>query len=805
MKLLFKLWIAAMAMAISVPVFAQIKKANKDYELGAYNLAVRSYLELLEKRPANYEAMVNLADAYRHLNQMDDARSWYEKVIKESKLASDHLFNYAQVLMALGEYGKAREWFIAYSRADKANAAKGNHYAQSCTFAQNQVGQSSPYLVSNEFINTTASDFGPAFFGDQVAFASARTDIVNPSAGWTGKANNQLFMARIGTNGFLDAPVLIQSRVRTDFVNIGPVAFTADGKWVAYTKNNFVDGTRHIPTESLELSLSISQINPNGEWVEDKAFPYNGGFDTGYPCFAPDGNALYFASDRPDGFGGFDIYVSYKMGNTWSAPENMGPVVNSPGNEVSPYFDGANLYFSSDWHQGMGGYDIFRAEQANGRWARVFHLGNVINSSYDDYGFTYDTFRNIGYMVSNRPGGRGNEDIYKVFKSADNIVLNVRNASDGTPIPGATVDFTNCGEGFFKTDTKGMYSFQAVEGLSCDITVRADGYRDAVFSISTAGVRQNREYDVLLSKRGEEYVGKILNYSSRLPVAGVTVTATNLGTRSTVQAQTDVNGDYALALSANSSYIIHYSRPGFREFDRNIQTKDGMDRTILGVISMLPVSGAEGNFDNITNNENATSSGSNTAVSPSETGEAALPSGYAVQVAALSQPGLDNFNSLSSFGQVYSKYEAGKYKIRVGVFQSKDEANRILNSVKSKGYSGAFIVAEAGTGGVTIKGANSASSSSTTTTPTNSTATSNAGRYKVQLAAYKDPRWFNPASIQGLGDIEDRYRDGFTVKYLGSYQDIEQAKAIWQKVKAAGFSTAFVVVETNGELTKVYP
>jgi len=803
MNILLRTLAIFIILAMSLPANAQMGRANKDYELGAFNLAVRGYLEVLEKRPANYEAMAKLADSYRYLNQMEEARSWYEKLIKERKLSDEHVFHYAEVLMGLQQYEKARQWFMEYGRVNKDDAAKANHYAQSCSFAANQVGQSSPYLVSNEFINTTASDFGPAFYGDQVAFSSARTDMQQPGASWTGKANNQLFMARIGNNGFLEAVVPIQSRLREDFINIGPVSFGPDNKEVVYTKNNFIDGTRHIPTGGLELSLVVAKINPSGEWAEEKPFPYNGsGFSTGWPNISPDGNALYFSSNRPDGFGGFDIYVSYRMGNTWSTPENLGPKVNSPGNEISPFFDGNRLFFSSDWHQGMGGYDIFRAEQANGRWERIFHLGNLVNSSRDDYGFVYDSFRNLGYMVSNRPGGRGHEDIYKVFKSADNIVLNIKNASDGTPIPYATVDFINCGEGLFKADSRGVYSFQAVEGLNCDIVIRAEGYNEAVFKVSTLGMRQNREKDIMLSKRGEEYVGKILSYSTRMPIAGVSVSTTNQATGSTMEAKTDVNGDYALALSPNSTYVIQYSRPGYRNISRTVNTGDGYDRSILSVISMLPTAIDPGTVD--------PNAGGGTVQPQASKGSGqsgpVINSGYSVQVAALSKPSLESFSGLTDLGQVYSKKEGNAYKVRVGVFGSRAEAKQALNTIKNRGYSGAFLVTEEGNADLTPKSGNLQDATPRGyDTGSISRPDNRAGEYKVQLAAYKNPQYFDPSPIADLGVLEERTHNGLVVKYLAGFDDLEEAKLAWRRAKAAGFDTAFVVQQLGGEMRKVYP
>ncbi len=788
MKTLLQILCLLLFWMASLPLSAQMSRADKDYELGAFNLAVRNYLQVLEKRPANYEAMVRLADSYRYLNEMDEAKSWYEKAIRNNKLEGEQMFNYALVLKALGQYDKAQQWFLAYARSNRDQANKGNHFAQTCQFAANQMGQSSPYLISNEYINTTASEFGPAFYGDQVVFSSGRADLQPPGATWTGRSQNQLYMARVGNNKFLESPVLLQRNDGEGFVNTGPVSFAPELKEVFYTKNNFIDGTRHIPTGGLELSLASSSINPNREWTNEQAFPFNGsGYSTGWPHLSPDGNTLYFASNRPDGFGGFDLYVSYRMGNTWSTPENLGPNVNTPGDEVSPFYDGNFLFFSSNWHPGLGGYDIFRAEQSDGRWTRIFHLGNLINSSRDDLGFIYHSFNNRGYMVSNRPGGKGHYDIYKVFKSADNIQLNVQSASDGAPIPYATIDFINCGEGLHKADSRGNYSFQAVEGLDCNIRVRADGYREAIFQVSTMGARQNREVNVKLVREGEDYTGKILDYQSRRPLSGVAVSSTNLASGSTMETTTDQFGDYTLSFSPNSTYSIRYSRPGYRDINRTVNTEEGFNRDeLLGVINMLPVN-APGNVAPPPNPSPGIRS-------VDEEVRPRVGGGYAVQVAALSKPGLESFSELGSIGRVYSKVEDGKYKVRVGVFPTRPAAEQAMARIRDMGYPKPFIVKEEGENQMTPKGGSSPQSYNSVQPLQPAAAV-----YKVKLGDYRDTRWFDSSAVRGLGRVEEMRRsDGLTTMLLSGFRDLTDARDALRRVRTAGFTQAQLLQDMNG-------
>ncbi|NJN77791.1 MAG: hypothetical protein HC803_05210 [Saprospiraceae bacterium] len=248
--------------------------------------------------------------------------------------------------------------------------------------------------------------------------------------------------------------------------NEGPVSFTADGKKVAYMSNEFVDGVRNIPEAGSKMRIYIADVIADDEWKMPQPFVYNNpeSYNTGYPAFSPDGNALYFASDMPGGYGGMDIYVCYKTGDSWSAAQNLGDRVNSPGDEIAPFIGEGTLYFSSNYLPGFGGMDIFRAEQAGGSWSTVLHLGTGINTAYDDYGLVFDNARGYGYMTSNRTG---NDDIYSVKVTSERIeivVLNDRNQ----PIQGAKIDFTACGEPAVVTDANGRFKFIANSGLDCE-------------------------------------------------------------------------------------------------------------------------------------------------------------------------------------------------------------------------------------------------------------------------------------------------------------------------------------------------
>ena len=752
-----------------------MRKANTQFDIHDYAGAAENYEKAAQKRRKNLEALSRQAECYWHLNKMEDAAIIFANVANKEDVEKKYTLIYGHILKSLGRYDEAKQWYLSYAR--DVDAVVGNHFAESCDFAKSQFGISSSYSVTNEFINTSASDFAPAFFGQQqVVYASTRSDVYRSSNTFTGKAKNQLFIASIGESKFLEAPVFLKQSDDNAY-NEGPLSFSPDGKEVVYTKNNFIEGVRQIPSSGIEMATFFSEIGPSGEWINKQPFKYNGlGYSTGYASFSPTGDAIYFASDRPDGFGGFDIYVSFKAGNGWSTPQNLGPIVNSPGDEISPFFDGSMLFFSSNWHNGLGGFDVFRAEQLGDRWNRIFHLGNTVNSTYDDYGFIYDSFRNIGYLTSNRLNGRGMEDIYRVARSADYVVIRVINAADGTPIPNAIVDFSDCGEASFYTDENGVYSFQAIEGLNCQLAISKEGFMEGTIDISTLGLNQQKEYEVAISSQADAYAGKVFNYKDKTAVSGVSVFVDNLTTGSSTRVMTDDNGDYYVALSPFSNYNIRMSKAGFQDMNFAVKTEDGFDRSILGATFFIP-SDVQGPY---------------VPDEPTKPDDSFINSGYAVQLAVISKPAVDQFASLEDIGNVYAKEVNGKYKIRLGTYDTKDEARAALNTAKKRGVKGAFIVVE--------DGGAAAGGNDTSATPSNPTSS---GDYKIQLGAFRSTKWFDPSKIEDMGYIEDRKKGDLTVKYLSGFNTLEEARMALPDVKDAGFKGAFIVVDDGGDLKKV--
>ena len=479
----------ALALTAQSSVQENLSRADKQFDLYAYNLALRTYEQVIKEQPTNAHALARMGDCYFQLNRPQDALSWYDRAVVLGNAAPETLFNYGKALLYTADYIGAKKWFILYSGQ---NRTAGQQYAAICDFALQAGQKESMYLVLNEPLNTNAADYSPVFYESKIVYSSARSDIKRQTASksnsdWTGSAYNQMYVTqRNAGDGYLQQPTFLRGDLQNNF-NEGPVSFSADGRRVAYCRNNFIDGTRQIAKKGVNMSLYVADV-VNGAWANERAFPYNGSdYATGFPCLSADGNTLYFASNQDGGVGGWDIYVSNWTNGNWTIPRNLGSPLNTPGDEVTPYFDGENLYFSSDWHKGLGGLDVFRAAIQNNFIGEIVHLGTGINSSRDDYGFVYDSRTSIGYLTSTRPEGRGNEDIWQVRKRVDEFVITVTDPQRN-PIADAEIDFSACNAGTKTTDASGRYSFAVATGKAdCRVTVRKPGYQSTVVPIQSKG------------------------------------------------------------------------------------------------------------------------------------------------------------------------------------------------------------------------------------------------------------------------------------------------------------------------------
>lgn len=265
------------------------------------------------------------------------------------------------------------------------------------------------YSIKSIDANTKYSDFGATFMGDQLVFSSTRPKPGIARRVWRG--NNQpfldLYIGDLKSNGEIGNVRPFSEEVNTKYHDAF-VSFTSDLNHVYFTSNDKVN--RKIKSKSVKLFKGT--VSTNGEWQNIENLPFNSdGHDAGHPFISKDGKRIYFVSDMEGTLGDKDIFYVDITKGYYGAPVNLGPTINSPQKEYTPFIDGDLIYFSSNRPGGKGGFDIY-VTKLDGSLPEPINLGAPINSKGDDISFIINSEKLQGYFSSNRSGGQGDDDIY---------------------------------------------------------------------------------------------------------------------------------------------------------------------------------------------------------------------------------------------------------------------------------------------------------------------------------------------------------------------------------------------------------
>ncbi len=431
------------------------EKAERLFSTKQYSRASLMYLNLL-KHQTSEKYTEHLAYCFLQMRDGENAENWYEKVLSFKKFDPMNIFYYAEALMQNGNYAKALFYFKQYFPYSVTNRSMVNSRIESCQIYGESNNDPSYYVRNEKSLNSAYSDFGMMNFGDKFLFSSDRvidsTEIKNRDDnkkiyGWTGVPYLKLYKTTYSSTTNFSIPIL--EKYASNNFHTGSVAISPDRKRIYFTRSGTTKKSEPY-TFKVVNDPSVNRLglfykdSIDGKWSEPKAFPYNDSlkYSTGHPALSPDGKTLYFASDMPGTMGGSDIFYSLIDSNKFSVPVNMGPKINSTGNEVFPYCDPkGTLYFSSDGRIGLGGLDIYKVTENKEHEIEIQNLGIPINSSKDDFGFNFrDSSRSKGFFASDRTGGAGKDDIYSFhFRFKPVLMVQVLRAQDLKPISGAEI------------------------------------------------------------------------------------------------------------------------------------------------------------------------------------------------------------------------------------------------------------------------------------------------------------------------------------------------------------------------------
>ena len=477
------------------------KKANKAFDLGEFYKARELYKKAYTRsneRKEKTEISFKMANCAMLMGDYKLAESYYKRTIKLRyiEMFGDPtvIYNLAQALKGQEKYDEAIEKYKEYASKEGANKQIANEAIESCEMSKEWISSLSRYKVQNvQKINSRYNDFSPSF-GDKkneiLFFTSSREQAVGKTKNeQTNQDFSDIFVSYlkeekkkkkkkdpknhmpdwdIPTNGFdkdFEGETFGLEELNQKDSEEGVVSFSKGAKKMYFTKaiykKNQYNGRRIYSAEKRSNSFD--------EYVMEQ-IPVDTLDDVFDPAISLDGKTLYFASNMEGGEGGSDLYkCTYdRKKKGWGEPENLGPTINTSGNEGFPYLSkSGSLFFSSDGHIGMGGLDIFKTEITNDGFTKPENLKYPINTPYDDFGIIFEDDEELqGYLSSNRKGkkwkARGGDDIYFIDKLLIRFELSgiLMDTTTNEPISGARVELVSpYGTNITTTDGKGKYSF----------------------------------------------------------------------------------------------------------------------------------------------------------------------------------------------------------------------------------------------------------------------------------------------------------------------------------------------------------
>ena len=405
---------------------SKIKKANDLYGKYAYVDAIKIYDRIAEQGYVDQNILENLGNSYYFNADYTTALKWYDKLFENAKkdsqnykITPEYYYRYAQCLKSVERYDEAKiilDQFVKLTGKEDLRARKLEEHTDYLQVIKDNSGR---LTIKPVEINTEFSEYGTAFYGkDEVVYTASRKTSARGTSNWTGEGYYDLFKAKFN-DGQLTKEENFSSKLNSLLNESSPV-FTRTMDTIYFTRNYQVPLSKEEKKKKVEEKVLLElyrSVRKNNEWTDPVRLPFNvTGHSVAHPAITPDGKWLYFAADIKETRGKSDIFrvrINHKKG-IYGKPENLGDFINTEGRETFPYISSKNvLFFSSDGLPGLGGLDIFAVKiEQDGSLKRLQNIGRPGNTPDDDFAFVLDEDRSVGFLSSNRPGGKGKDDIY---------------------------------------------------------------------------------------------------------------------------------------------------------------------------------------------------------------------------------------------------------------------------------------------------------------------------------------------------------------------------------------------------------
>jgi Tol biopolymer transport system component len=514
-KLIFVLFLASVFSAsyagslleddeqLSVKAKAKVELAKQKMYGGKVREALVMFKEVLTESPKNGTVLYLAADCSYKLGEVDDAVKYLETGKTVVSVKPQNFYLLGLIYLNNDKVNEALAEFTSYKSKATSSDIKEHDpdvYLSQCNNAKKLEANPIQVKIENlgQNVNSKFDDKGPAITADgkKIFFNSRRpvTEDAPKDVEGDGKYFESIYVTNWDSaKQQWAAADEIPGQINQKASHVACTGISADGKQIFIYKNDMTDA------ESRGGDIFVSKVS-NNKWRTPEPFgkPINTTYWEGGACISPDGKTLYFTSERKGGFGNSDIWMSVRKTKTeWDTPVNLGAEINSPYDEAGLFLapDGKTLFFCSNGANSMGSYDIFRTVCTDGKWSKPENLGYPINTTKRDGPLVLGADTRYAYFSSDRLGGFGENDIYKIdlqdyallekdFKKQTANSLSivkglVRDGIEGRSVEGAEISFTNdAGEKVsLLTNENGEYLITLKGGAAYQVKVTKEGFK----------------------------------------------------------------------------------------------------------------------------------------------------------------------------------------------------------------------------------------------------------------------------------------------------------------------------------------
>ena len=499
----YLLYILFILPILSYSQIDKLKEANDKFEDFAYIDARQIYLEVAKAGYKSSSLFKKLGDSYYFNNDLENAELWYGKLFElNKKISADYLFRYAQSLRGVENYQKSAKFMKRFDSISQKSieTAEFDDKQDYLKLINLQSGKFKIDTIDN--INSKLSDFAPKFGNNELIFASnrKRSDIAQRIHEWNNQPFLDIYNVKLDEQfSIIGTPKPLGDKINSKFHDASAV-ITKDGKTIYFTRNNFTNNKFKKSKSGINfLKIYKSEKDGNGNWKKPVELPFNSDdYSCAHPVLNQAEDKLYFASNMPGTKGKSDIFeVEIKSNGELGEPINLGSKVNTSGRESFPYTSkNGLLFFSSNGHPGLGGYDVFVTELDD--LNEPVNVGRPINSPKDDISFIVDSATKIGFFSTNRDKSASEDDIFR-FIQTDKLITKCKQYLSGTVKDATTQEI-------LKSATVKLYN----ENLKLLKTTRTDVNGEYDFNLGC-----NKKYIIRLEKKGYKTAEKLIRSTSQ--------------------------------------------------------------------------------------------------------------------------------------------------------------------------------------------------------------------------------------------------------------------------------------------------